>query len=90
MVQDYRYINGWIIKNNYSLSFIDLIDIVSTKKVFFIILEWFYEPRIIFFRLTNSLATFQIIINNILRYLVLCHMQVHISGNYISVVISLS
>ena len=35
MVQDYRYLNGWTIKNNYSLPLIsDLIDSIGKKKVF--------------------------------------------------------
>jgi len=35
MVQDYRYLNSWTIKNNYPLSLIlDLIDSIEKKKVF--------------------------------------------------------
>jgi len=35
MVQDYRYLNEWIIKNNYSLPLIsDIVENISTKKVF--------------------------------------------------------
>ena len=35
MVQDYRYLNSWTIKNNYSLPLIsDLIDSIGKKKVF--------------------------------------------------------
>ena len=35
MVQDYRYLNSWMIKNNYPLSLIlDLIDSIRKKKVF--------------------------------------------------------
>ena len=35
MVQDYRYLNSWIIKNNYLLPLIsDLIDSIGKKKVF--------------------------------------------------------
>ena len=35
MVQDYRYLNSWIIKNNYLLLLIsDLIDSIGKKKVF--------------------------------------------------------
>ena len=35
MVQDYRYLNKWTIKNNYSLSLIsDIIEYFGTKKVF--------------------------------------------------------
>ena len=32
MVQDYRYLNKWTIKNNYLLPLIS--DIIGTKKVF--------------------------------------------------------
>jgi len=35
MVQDYRYLNSWIIKNNYMLPLIlNLIDSIGKKKVF--------------------------------------------------------
>ena len=35
MVQDYRYLNSWMIKNNYPLPLIlDLIDSIGKKKVF--------------------------------------------------------
>ena len=35
MVQDYRYLNSWMIKNNYLLPLIlDLIDSIEKKKVF--------------------------------------------------------
>ena len=35
MVQDYRYLNEWAIKNNYSLPLIlDIVENISTKKVF--------------------------------------------------------
>ncbi len=35
MVQDYRYLNEWTIKNNYPLPLIsDLIENIGTKKVF--------------------------------------------------------
>jgi len=35
MVQNYRYLNEWTVKNNYSLPFIsDIIENISTKKVF--------------------------------------------------------
>ena len=36
----------------------------------FIILEELFEPTVMFFRLTNSLATFQAIMNEILRDLI--------------------
>ena len=35
IVQDYRYLNSWMIKNNYPLPLIsDLIDSIGKKKVF--------------------------------------------------------
>ena len=35
MVQDYRYLNEWIIKNNYLLPLIlDVLENIRTKKVF--------------------------------------------------------
>ena len=35
MVQDYKYLNSWIVKNNYPLPLIsDLIDSIGKKKVF--------------------------------------------------------
>ena len=35
MVQDYRYLNKWTIKNNYPLSLIsDMLENIGTKKVF--------------------------------------------------------
>jgi len=35
IIQDYRYLNEWTIKNNYSLSLIsDIIENIGTKKVF--------------------------------------------------------
>ena len=35
MVQDYRYLNEWIAKNNYPLSLIlDIIENIDMKKVF--------------------------------------------------------
>ena len=35
MVQDYRYLNSWTIKNNYLLPLIsDLIDSIGKKKMF--------------------------------------------------------
>jgi len=82
MVQGYRYLNSWMIKNNYPLPLIlDLIDSIGKKKVFTKMdLQWGYnnvrikegdewkaafsmpegsfEPMVMFFRLTNSPATF--------------------------------
>ena len=45
MVQDYRYLNSWTIKNNYLLLLIsDLIDNIGKKKVFTKIdLRWGYN-----------------------------------------------
>ena len=45
MVQDYRYLNSWMIKNNYSLPLIlDLIDSIGKKKVFTKVdLRWSYN-----------------------------------------------
>ena len=94
MVQDYRYLNSWTIKNNYPLPLIsDLIDSIGKKKVFtkmdlrwgynnvrikegdewkaaFSMPEGSFEPTVMFFGLTNSPATFQAIMNDLLRDLV--------------------
>jgi len=94
MVQDYRYLNSWTIKNNYPLPLIsDLIDSIEKKKVFTKIdLRWGYnnvrikegdewkaafstpegsfKPMVMFFGLTNSPATFQTMMNDLLRDLV--------------------
>ena len=94
MVQDYRYLNSWTIKNNYPLPLIsDLIDSIGKKKVFTKMdLRWGYnnvrikegdewkaafstpegsfEPTVMFFGLTNSPATFQAMMNDLLRDLV--------------------
>ena len=94
MVQDYRYLNKDMVKDNYPLPLIsDLIDTMGTRKVFtkidlqwrynnvwikegdeqkavFIIHLGVYEPTIMFFGLTNLLAAFQAIMNNILRDLI--------------------
>jgi len=45
MVQDYRYLNEWTIKNNYSLPLIsDMLENIGTKKVFTKIdLRWGYN-----------------------------------------------
>ena len=95
MVQDYWYLNSWMIKNNYPLPLIsDLIDSIGKKKVFtkmdlrwgynnvrikegdewkavFSMPEGSFEPTVMFFGLTNSPATFQAIMNNLLRDLVI-------------------
>ena len=49
MVQDYRYLNEWTIKNNYPLLLIlDVIENIGTKKVFTkIYLRWGYNNVII-------------------------------------------
>jgi len=94
MMQDYRYLNSWTIKNNYPLPLIsDLIDSIRKKKVFtkidlrwgynnmrikegnewkaaFSMPEGLFEPTVMFFGLTNSPATFQAIINDLPRNLV--------------------
>ena len=94
MVQDYRYLNEWTVKNNYPLLLIsDVLENIGIKKVFmkmdlrweynnvqikegdkwkaaFTILEGFFEPMVMFFKLMNSLATFQAIINELLRDLI--------------------
>jgi len=94
MVQDYRYLNEWIIKNNYPLPLIsDVVENIGTKKVFTKMdLRWGYnnvwikeedewkaafttpersfEPTVMFFRLTNSPATFQVMMNELLRDLI--------------------
>jgi len=94
MVQDYRYLNSWTIKNNYPLPLIsDLIDSIGKKKVFmkidlrwgynnirikerdewkaaFLMPEGSFEHMVMFFGLTNSPATFQAMMNDLLRDLV--------------------
>jgi len=91
MVQDYRYLNEWTIKNNYPLPLIsDVLENIRTKKVFtkmdlrwgynnvrikegdewkaaFTTPEGSFEPTVMFFGLTNSPATFQAMINELLR-----------------------
>ena len=91
MVQDYRYLNEWTIKNNYPLPLIlDVLENIGIKKVFTKIdLQWGYnnvrikegdewkaafttpeesfEPTVMFFGLTNSPATFQAMMNELLR-----------------------
>ena len=82
MVQDYWYLNEWIVKNNYPLPVIlDIIKNIGTKKIFtkmnlkwnynnirikernkqkaiFTTPEELFEPTVICFGLTNSLAIF--------------------------------
>ena len=45
MVQNYRYLNEWTNKNNYSLSLIsDIVENIDTKKVFTKLnLQWGYN-----------------------------------------------
>jgi len=94
MVQDYRYLNEWTIKNNYPLPLIsDVVENIGTKKVFtkmdlrwgynsvhikegdewkvaFMTPEGAFEPTVMFFGLTNSPATFQMMMNELLRDLI--------------------
>ena len=94
MVQDYRYLNEWTIKNNYPLPLIsDVLENIRTKKLFMKMdLRWGYnnvrikegdewkaafttpeelfEPTVMFFGLTNSPATFQAMINKLLRNII--------------------
>ena len=91
MVQDYRYLNEWTIKNNYPLLLIsDVLENIGTKKVFtktdlrwgynnvrikegdewkavFMMPEGSFELMVMFFGLTNSPATFQAMMNELLR-----------------------
>jgi len=94
MVQDYRYLNEWMIKNNYPLPLIsDVLENIGTKKLFmkmdlrwgynnvrikegdewkatFMMPEELFEPTVMFFGLTNSPATFQAVMNELLRDLI--------------------
>ena len=87
MVQDYRYLNEQMVKNNYPLPLIlDIIKNLGTKKVFTKMdLRWSYNNmrikegdkwKAVFttpkgsFGLTNSPATFQAIMNELLRDLI--------------------
>jgi len=94
MVQDYRYLNEWTVKNNYPLPLIsDVLENIGAKKIFtkmdlrwgynnvrikegdkwkaaFTTPEGFLEPMVMFFRLTNSPATFQTMMNELLRDLI--------------------
>jgi len=94
MVQNYRYLNEWMIKNNYPLPLIsDVLENIGMKKLFtkmdlrwgynnvrikegdewkaaFTILEGSFEPTVMFFGLTNSPATFQAMMNELLRDLI--------------------
>jgi len=94
MVQDYRHLNKWTIKNNYLLPLIsDVLENIGMKKLFtkmdlrwgynnirikegdewkaaFTTLEGSFEPTVMFFGLTNSPATFQTMMNELLRDLI--------------------
>ena len=94
VMQDYRYLNEWTIKNNYPLPLIsDVLENIGTKKLFtkmdlrwgynnvrikegdewkaaFTMPEGSFEPTIMFFGLTNSPATFQAMMNELLRDLI--------------------
>jgi len=94
MVQDYRYLNEWMIKNNYLLPLIsDVLENIGMKKLFtkmdlrweynnvrikegnewkaaFMMPEGSFEPTVMFFGLTNSPATFQAMMNELLRDLI--------------------
>ena len=94
IVQDYRYLNEWTIKNNYPLPLIsDILENIGMKKMFtkmdlrwgynnvrikkgdewkaeFTTLERSFEPMVMLFGLTNSPATFQAMMNKLLRDLI--------------------
>ena len=94
MVQDYRYLNEWTIKNNYPLPLIsNVLENIGTKKIFtkmdlrwgynnvrikegdkwkavFMTPEGSFKPTVMFFGLTNLPATFQAMINELLRDLI--------------------
>ena len=94
MVQDYRYLNEWTIKNNYPLPLIlDVLENIGTKKLFmkmdlrweynnmrikegdewkamFTMPEGSFELTVMFFGLMNSPATFQAMMNELLRDLI--------------------
>ena len=94
MVQNYWYLNEWMVKNNYLLPLIsNIIENMGTKRVFtkmdlrwgynnvrikegdewkvvFTTPEGLFESTVMFFSLTNSPATFQAMINELLRDLI--------------------
>ena len=94
MVQNYKYLNKWTIKNNYPLSLIsNVVENIGMKKVFtkidlrwgynnvrikegdkwktaFMTSEGSFESTVMFFGLTNSLVTFQVMMNELLRDLI--------------------
>ena len=89
MVQDYRHVNQWTIKNGYPLPLIaDILDGIGSKKVFIKLdLRWgynnvrikegdkwkvaftmhirVYKLTVMYFRLTNSPAIFQMMMNDL-------------------------
>ena len=94
MVQDYKYLNEWTVKNNYPLPLIlDIVENIGTKNVFtkmnlqwgynnvqikeedkwkvvFTTPEGLFKLTVMFFELTNSSATFQTMMNEILQDLI--------------------
>ena len=94
IVQDYRYLNEWMVKNNYPLPLIsDVLENIGMKRLFmkmdlrwgynnvrikegdkwkavFTMPEGSFESTVMFFGLMNSLATFQAMINKLLRDLI--------------------
>ena len=94
MVQDYRYLNEWTVKNNYPLPLIsDVLENIGTKRLFtkmdlrwgynnirikeedewkaaFMTPEGSFELTVMFFGLMNSPATFQVMMNELLRDLI--------------------
>ena len=94
MVQDYKYLIEWTIKNNYPLPLIsDVLENIGTKKMFtkmdlrwgynnvrikerdewkvaFTTPEGSFEPTVMFFGLTNSPATFQAMMDELLGDLI--------------------
>ena len=94
IVQDYQYLNEWMVKNNYPLPLIsDILENIGTNKMFtkmdlrwgynnvrikekderkaaFITPEGSFKPMVMFFGLTNSPATFQAMMNELLRDLI--------------------
>ena len=94
MVQNYRYLNEWTIKNNYPFPLIlDVLENIGMKKLFtkmdlrwgynnvrikegdewkvaFTTPEGSFEPTVMFFGLINSPATFQAMMNELLRDLI--------------------
>ena len=94
MIQDYRYLNEWTVKNNYPLPLIsDILENIGTKKLFtkmdlrwgynnvrikeedewkaaFMTPEGSFELTVMFFGLMNSPATFQVMMNELLRDLI--------------------